>query len=82
MLFSYACLSFSIQIKSRYEETTHFSSEMRQVLQQFLQEKLWKDNTSLQKCLFCSEGLTRPGREIYDGTTVHTILTPLQDQET
>ena len=51
MLFNYACYSFAIRIKSRYDETTHFSSEMRYVLQQFLQAKLWQDNTSLPKNL-------------------------------
>ena len=48
MLLNYAHYSFVIQIKSRYDETTHFSSEMQKVLQKFLQATLWRDNTSLQ----------------------------------
>ena len=48
MLLNYDHYSFVIQIQSRYDETTHFSSEMQKVLQKFLQATLWRDNTSLQ----------------------------------
>ena len=51
MLFNYGHYSFAIQIKRSYDETTQFCSEMHKVLQKFLQAKLWRDNTSLQKKL-------------------------------
>ena len=46
--FNYAHYSFAIQIKSGFDRTTHFSSEMQKVIQEFLQAMLWRDNTSLQ----------------------------------
>ena len=48
MILNYAHYSFVIQIQIRYDEATHFSSEMKKVLQKFLQATLWRDNTSLQ----------------------------------
>ena len=48
MLLNYAHYSFVIQIQSRYDETTHFSSEMQKVLQKFVQATFWQDSTSLQ----------------------------------
>ena len=52
MLLNYVHYSFVIQIKSRYDETTHFSSEMQKVMQEFLQATLWQDNTSLQNIYY------------------------------
>ena len=40
MLFKYAHYNIAIEIKSCNDETTHFSSEMHEVLQKFLQETL------------------------------------------
>ena len=40
MLLNYAHYSFVILIKSRYAETTQFSSEMQKVLQKFLKATL------------------------------------------
>ena len=39
MLLNYAHYSFVIQIQSRYDETTHFSSEMQKVLQKFFRQR-------------------------------------------
>ena len=50
--FKNAHYSFVIQIKSRYDKTTHFYSEMQNVLQEFLQATLWQDSTRLQNIYY------------------------------
>ena len=52
MLWNYAHYSFVIQNKNRYDKTTHFSSKMQKVSQEFLQAPLWLDNTSLQNIYY------------------------------